>query len=97
MLHLLSLPVIPPEILERIAPGDDVLLQQGLVWCARLGHHDNSWLLQLLDRNSQVYVLREMLSVQGICTSNILAGVQIIDYAGFVDLAVKNPVIHTWC
>jgi tRNA 2-thiouridine synthesizing protein B len=97
MLHLLAVSVLAPELLDRIAPADDVLLQRGLVWSAKQGHQDNAKLMQLLDNNTQVYVLREVLKLQGIASGDILQGVQIIDYAGFVALTVKNPLIHTWC
>jgi len=97
MLHLLSLSALQSEIVERIASGDDVVLQQGTVWAARKGHADNSRLLQLLAQHSQVYVLLEMLAVNGIELSQLLPGVNVIDYPGLVELTVKNPVIQTWC
>jgi len=96
MLHLVS-QALQQAIVERIAAGDDVVLQQVSVWAALNGHADNAKLLQLFALPSQVYVLREMLEVNGIETSRLLAGVKVIDYPGLVDLTVKNPVIHTWC
>ncbi len=97
MLHLVSLSPLRQEIVERIAAGDDVVLQQGTVWAALRGHADNAKLLQLLAQSTQVYVLKEILEVNGIVSSQVLAGVNIIDYPGLVGLTVKNPVIHTWC
>ena len=97
MLHLLSLAVLPQEIIERIGAGDDVVLQQNMVWTVLQDHADNAKLLQLLTNGSQVYVLQDMLAVQGIENSAVLTGVKIIDYPGLVELTVKNPVIHTWC
>jgi sulfur relay protein TusB/DsrH len=97
MLHLLSLTVLSPEIVERIGARDDVVLQQGLVWAALKGHADNAKLLSLLAKQCQVCVLQEMLAVNGIENSAVLAGVKIIDYPGLVELTVKNSAIHTWC
>ena len=97
MLHLVSQAPLRQEIVERIVAGDDVVLQQGTVWAALSGHADNAKLLQLLALPAQVYVLREMLEVNGIESSRVLDGVNVIDYFGLVELTVKNPVIHTWC
>ncbi len=97
MLHLLSQPPLQQALIERIADGDDVVLQQAMVWSAFTGHADNSKLLQLLARQCRVFVMQEMLTVNGIENSQILAGVDIIDYAFLVDLTVKNPVVHSWC
>lgn len=97
MLHLLSQAPLRQEIVERIVAGDDVVLQQSTVWAAISGHADNAKLIQLLAQSSQIYVLREMLEVNGIESSRVLEGVNVIDYPGLVDLTVKNPVIHTWC
>ncbi|MDD4914566.1 MAG: DsrH/TusB family sulfur metabolism protein [Methylococcales bacterium] len=97
MLHLISLPVLQPEIIERIAAGDDVLLQHNLVWLAKQGHSDNARLLELLRRPCGVYVMQDMLTACGMAPDGILPGVSIIDYSGLVELTVKNPVIHTWC
>ena len=97
MLHLVSLPVLQQEIVERIAAEDDVVLQQGAVWAVLKGHAGNAKLLRLLAQGCRIYVLQEMLTVNGIETPHVIAGVNIIDYAGLVELTVKNPVIHTWC
>jgi tRNA 2-thiouridine synthesizing protein B len=43
-----------------------------------------------------LYALTEALQVNGIEPERIIAGVELIDYAGWVALTVKNPVIHTW-
>jgi tRNA 2-thiouridine synthesizing protein B len=97
MLHLLSLAVLPQAVVERIGAGDDVVLQQDMVWTVLQGHCDNAKLLQLLANGCQIYVLQDMLAVHGIKTSSVLSGVKIIDYPGLVELTVKNPVIHSWC
>ncbi|MGZ5000302.1 MAG: DsrH/TusB family sulfur relay protein [Methylomonas sp.] len=97
MLHLISQSPLQQAIVDRIAGGDDVVLQQGVVWAALRGHADNAKLLQLLGQSCQVYVLSKILEVNGIDVAQVLNGVNIIDYPGLVELTVKNPVIHTWC
>ena len=97
MLHLVSQSSLPQEIVERIAAGDDVVLQQGAIWAVLSGHADNAKLLSIFALPAQIYVLREILELNGIDFSEVLAGVNIIDYQGLVELTVKNPVIQTWC
>ena len=97
MLHLVSVSNFQQEIVERIAAGDDVVLQQGAILAAINGHAGNSKLLQLLAQESRVYVLQDMLAVYGIKPGQMLAGLKVVDYAGLVELTVKNPVILTWC
>ena len=96
MLHLIALPGLPQEIVERIGEGDDVLLQYCLVWLALQGHEDNSKLLTLLERRCRVFVMQDMLTASGITAEQLLAGVCSVDYPGLVALTVENPVIHTW-
>ena len=76
---------------------DDVILQAGAVWAAFKGHSNNQFVSQLLDRNCAVYALQDALSISGIAEHQLLEGVKIIDYSAFVELTVKNSVIHTWC
>lgn len=97
MLHLISQSVLHQAVVERLAAGDDVVLMQGPVWSALKGHAGNTRLLQLFAQDCRVYVLQELLTVNGIEISRLLAGVNVIDYSGLVALTVKNPVIHSWC
>ena len=97
MLHLLQSPALTNAVVERIASGDDVLLHACTVWAVLEGHADNGMLSKLLDQQCRVYVLQEALTVNGIEINRVLTGIEIIDYAGFVALTVKNPVISTWC
>lgn len=97
MLHLVAESTVSQTLLERIADGDDVVLQAGAVWSAFVGHQDNSKLAVLLSKGCGVYALRDVLAMSGIPDQQLLPGVVPIDYAQFVELTVKNPVIHTWC
>lgn len=97
MLHLITEPVLLQAVVERIAAEDDVVLLAGSVWAALSGHQDNAKLVQILARRGNIYALHDPLSMNGITDSQILPGVERIDYAKWVELTVKNPVIHTWC
>jgi len=97
MLHLIAEVSLSPAVAERIAGGDDVLLQGAAVWAAFIGHRDNQTVRLLLGRRCHVYAMQDALSVSGIAADKLLEGVQAIDYPEFVDLTVSNSVIHTWC
>ncbi|MCQ8116351.1 sulfurtransferase complex subunit TusB [Methylomonas rosea] len=97
MLHLLSQLPLQAAVIERIGNGDDVVLMDGAVCAALAGHSGNALLRQLLSQSCRVYALQEMLLVHGIDQQRVLAGVESVDYAGLVELTVKNPVIHSWC
>ena len=97
MLHLISDSVLSAAVLDRIASGDDVILQSGAVWAAFDGHQDNAKLHQLLTQAIHVYALEDVLAMNGISQSQLLSGITAIDYARFVELTVKNSVSHTWC
>ena len=73
------------------------LLQQDMVWAVIAGHADNKKLLQLISSTMSGLCFAGTLTVNGIEITRVLTGVEIIDYAGLVELTVKNPVIHTWC
>lgn len=97
MLHLISESSLSQAVVERIAAGDDVVLQSGGVWAAFSGHQDNVRVEQLLTRGCKVFALQDVLSMNGIGDQQLMPGVESIDYPELVALTVKNPVIHTWC
>ncbi|MBD9358122.1 DsrH/TusB family sulfur relay protein [Methylomonas albis] len=97
MLHLLSQMPLQTAVVERIGNGDDVVLMDGAVCATLTGHSGNALLRQLLSQSCRVYALQEMLLVHGVEQQGLLVGVELIDYAGLVELTVKNPVIHSWC
>lgn len=96
MLHQFALANLNDALIDRIGAGDDVLLQYGTLWALLKGHADNAKLLALQGKSCQLYALKEALQVNGIEPERIIAGVELIDYAEWVALTVKNPVIHTW-
>lgn len=97
MLHLVIEKTLSQAVVDRIAAGDDVILQGGAVWAAYSGHADNGKLQQLIKHGSSVFAMQDMLAVSGIAVKQLLPGVAAIDYAEFVELTVKNPQIQTWC
>lgn len=43
-----------------------------------------------------VYVLGPDLEARGMQAQNVLDGVKVVDYAGFVDLAVQHDCVQSW-
>lgn len=97
MLQIVSESSLSQAVVDRIDAGDDVILLAGTVWAAFIGHQDNPKLLDLLSRACRIHVLQDSLAMNGIENQQLLSNIETIDYAGFVELTVKNPVSHTWC
>jgi tRNA 2-thiouridine synthesizing protein B len=95
MLHLIAQSPIDMAIFQRLGAGDDVLfLDKAVLNLLQKGYL--STVLTTLLAQHQLYVLSDDLELRGISPSELLMGLNIIDYSGFVDLTVKNPLIQTW-
>lgn len=97
MLHLLSENSLSQAVVERIDAGDTLVLMSASIWAAHNGHADNGKLSELLARGCKVGVMEDALAASGIEPSKLLAGIEIVDYPGLVELTVKHHPIHTWC
>lgn len=97
MLHLLTASALSSALVQRIAAGDEVVLQHQQVWAAHLGHRDNQKLLQLQNKPCNVYLLEPHAAAYGLERQRILPGVAPISFAELVELTVKHPQIVTWC
>ena len=95
MLHLIFQSPIETAILDRIDSGDDVVFMENSVLRILQNGLMQNTLTQLLTR-SRLYVLSEDIEVRGITTDQLVKGIEAIDYAGLVELTVKNPVIQSW-
>ena len=96
MLHILASAQLNPILVERIAAGSAVLLQQSSVWALLPGHQDHICLQALFDKSCKVYVLEDDLKLYGLADLSTSTGVQRIDFAGWVALTVDHEVIQTW-
>ena len=95
MLHLIFQTPIEIAILERIDSGDDVLFLENAVLRILQNGQLGDNLTQLLKR-SCLYVLRDDIELRGITSAELVKGIEVIDYAGFVALTVKNSLIQSW-
>ncbi len=95
MLHLIFQSPIDSAIFERLDSGDDIVFLENAVLHALQNSAISTRLTELLSSNS-IHVLSKDLAVRGIASKELVKGFQIIDYAGLVELTVKNPVIQSW-
>lgn len=96
MLHLIFQAPIDPVILDRMAVGDTAVFLESAV----LGLLQNSVLAGTLTiklNTNRLYVLSEDMAVRGVLISELVKGLEVIDYPGLVDLAVENSLIQSWC
>jgi tRNA 2-thiouridine synthesizing protein B len=83
------------QCLERAGIGDAVLLLEGGVYAALKG----SVLAPRLEQSMghvTVYALAPDLAARGIATDELLAGVVLVDYEGFVGLSILHTPILSW-
>ncbi len=95
MLHLIAQSPIDSAILQRLGAGDDVLFLDKAVLNLLQKGQLNKTLTALLVQH-QLYALANDLEVRGIIPEELLKGIIVVDYAGFVELSVKNSLIQTW-
>nr|CAA6830791.1 MAG: tRNA 5-methylaminomethyl-2-thiouridine synthase TusB [uncultured Thiotrichaceae bacterium] len=75
--------------------GDAVLLIEDAVVGAIDGSNFSEQLKAALADKS-VYVLGADLAARGMQESRVVEGIQVVDYAGFVDLAANNEKTQSW-
>ena len=95
MLHLIFQSPIQSSVLERIATDDDVVfLESSVLHLLEKGLLREVLASMLLQVN--FYVLLEDIEIRGIRPTELVSGIQVIDYEALVNLTVKNPLVLTW-
>jgi tRNA 2-thiouridine synthesizing protein B len=95
MLHLIFQSPIDNAVLERMAVGDVVVFLESAVLCV-LGNAQYAGMLADKLNNNRLCVLSEDMLTRGILESELVAGLEIIDYPELVKLTVENPLITSW-
>ena len=75
--------------------GSSILLtEDGVVGAMKNTTHSKS----ISDAMPDVafYVLGPDLKARGLSEDNILDGITVVDYAGFVDLTTEHDTVHSW-
>ena len=81
--------------LTHTSEGDAVLMIEDGVLGARKG---TAFEKTLRDKRPQcaIYALGPDLAARGVKAEDLVAGVEIVDYGGFVDLAARNDRVCAW-
>lgn len=80
----------------RVArPGSALLLMEDAVYAALAGTAEDAHVLGALD-TLMVYVLGPDMEARGLEPQTLLEGVEIVDYGGFVDLAIAHDRVLSW-
>lgn len=96
MLHLIAALPAEPAVLQRIGANDAILLFDAAVCSAKSGHALTEQWQTLLNNGCRLYLLQPHLAVFGLETANLMAGIEPVDFAGWVELTTAHPVIQTW-
>ena len=75
--------------------GSSVLFMEDGVLAA-LDHTPHADKLKAAMAYMKFYVLAPDVQARGLDESNIMDGVEIVDYAGFVDLAASHKTVQAW-
>lgn len=95
MLHLIFQSPIETAVLERTEAGDVlVFLENATLRILQNGTLADSLTGKLATH--RLCVLAEDLVIRGISPDALIKGIEVIDYAGLVDLTVKHPLIQSW-
>ena len=81
--------------LKFVVPGAAVLLIEDGVYAALQGSSTGPLVADALGR-VKIYVLGPDLKARGFAKERLIAGIGVIDYAGFVDLAVEHAKVQAW-
>lgn len=75
--------------------GSAILLIEDAVYGAMTGTSIEDKLRETLE-NRSVYVLGPDLKARGLVPENVIEGIKVVDYAGFVDLVVEHDKVQSW-
>ncbi len=81
--------------LRMAKKGSGILLMEDAVFAALKGtaHSDK---VSAANADTQIYVLGPDLAARGFKEDKVIDGVKVVDYAGFVDLAVEYDKVQSW-
>ncbi|MDF1583962.1 MAG: sulfurtransferase complex subunit TusB [Methyloprofundus sp.] len=95
MLHILNKRIEYDVFFQRIAREDALIFLGSSVLCLPSNAQTADQLTRYC-QNFQCYVLESDLLARGLKCNEIIAGIQPIDYSGFVALTTEHEVIKTW-
>lgn len=96
MLHLIFQLTKDSSVIQRIGSGDDVVFLENAVFRVNKGSLLNKELQQMVSDNIHLYVLQPEVETRGFSLDHLCNGIEVISYAGLVELTEKNKAIHSW-
>jgi tRNA 2-thiouridine synthesizing protein B len=81
--------------LKFAADGASVLLFEDGVYAALSGTAVTDQVTSAVSR-MKVYVLAPDLKARGFSEERVIPGINLVDYAGFVDLTTENDMVQAW-
>ncbi len=94
VLHLIFQSDNLAALLSRFKPDDTIVFFENATFCLMAGHALQDQISEAIQKNSQVFVLKEDVEARGL--QYLLNGIQMIDYNGLVKLTEQHPVCKTW-
>ena len=81
--------------LRLAAPGSAILLIEDAVYAAVQG---TAFAREIGDRMNDFsfFVLGPDIDARGLGGANVIDGVEVVDYGGFVDLVAEHDATHAW-
>lgn len=81
--------------LRLAKPGSSILLIEDGVYAATKGSKIADQLTKA-SAEFKLYVLGPDMEARGMNQDNLIDNIKVVDYAGFVDLAVANDAVQAW-
>ena len=99
MLHIVNKSAYERDSLKscinHAVNGASILMIEDGVYSA-MKNTSASGMVEDAMKDVSVYVLGPDLKARGISDDKIIDGVNVVDYAGFVELTTKNDVVQSW-
>ena len=76
-------------------PGSDILLIEDGIYGVTAGTTVSARVEEAM-KTSSIYALAPDLKARGIGTDQVIPGVQLVGYDGFVELSVTNETVQCW-
>jgi tRNA 2-thiouridine synthesizing protein B len=81
--------------LRLATPGSAILLIEDGVYGALKGTA-HAATVEAATKTHEIYVLGPDLKARGLEESRVIGGIKVVDYGGFVDLAVAKGTVNSW-
>ena len=87
--------VQPSAGLRFAQEGSTILLLEDGVYAAMRGSANEDKMIAAGNRH-KIFVLGPDLKARGLALENVIEGIEMVDYGGFVDLTVSHHNVQAW-